>query len=68
MGFYYDFWPLKAVMSNFLDLKCEGEFLKIKDLYFQHLGVIRFAKTSLILNGIKKLFLMLNYTDRGLIF
>ena len=33
-------------MNDFLDLKCEREFLKIKDSYFQHLGVLKNAEMS----------------------
>ena len=33
-------------MNDFLDLKCEWEFSKIKDSYFQHLGVLKNAETS----------------------
>ena len=44
--FYYDFWPLKAVLSDFCDLKCEWEFSKINDSHFQHLGVIKITKSS----------------------
>ena len=44
--FYYDFWPLKAVMSDCCDLKCDWEFSKINDSHFQHLGVIKIAKSS----------------------
>ena len=44
--FYFDFWPLKAVMSDCCDLKCDREFSKINDSHFQHLGVIKIAKSS----------------------
>ena len=44
--FYYDFWPLKAVMSDCCDLKCEREFSKINESHFQFLGVIKIAKPS----------------------
>ena len=44
--FYCDFWPLKAVMSDFCDPKCDREFSKINDSHFQHLGVIKIAKSS----------------------
>ena len=33
-------------MNDFFDLKCEREFSKIKDSYFQHLGVLKNAETS----------------------
>ena len=44
--FHNDFWPLKAVMSDCCDLKCEQEFSKFNDSYFQHLGVIKITKSS----------------------
>ena len=33
-------------MNDFFDPKCEREFSKIKDSYFQHLGVLKNAETS----------------------
>ena len=33
-------------MSDCCDLKCEREFSKINDSHFQHLGVIKIAKSS----------------------
>ena len=33
-------------MNDFFDLKCEREFSKIKDSYFQHPGVLKNAETS----------------------
>ena len=33
-------------MNDFFDLKCEREFSKIKDSYFQHVGVLKNAETS----------------------
>ena len=33
-------------MSDCCDLKCDREFSKINDSHFQHLGVIKIAKSS----------------------
>ena len=33
-------------MSDCCDLKCEREFSKINDSHFQHLGLVKIAKSS----------------------
>ena len=37
---------IERSMSDCCDLKCDREFSKINDPHFQHLGVIKIAKSS----------------------
>ena len=54
-------------MNDFLDLKCEWEFSKIKDSYFQHLGVLKNAETSLNLaiNFQMRFLILVHFDQKG---